>query len=161
MSIVAAVKKVIVHPERRVASGEIHGDGLIVPEDLAVAEFEAIDGECKKPLDGGLAASNSSLRQGKISGAVGIESNVDHGLLEDDFVKAELGTEKRNDFQTRHNAVNVGKGNLGGGLAAVDGDSAHVGLEEERNGVDAADLDAAAGDALHFGDEAAADQRLE
>ena len=37
---------------------------------------------------------------------------MDHGLLEDDFVKAELGTQKRNDFQTRHKAVNVGKGNL-------------------------------------------------
>ena len=68
---------------------------------------------------------------------------------------------RETDLQARDNAVHVGKGNLGGGLAAVDGDTAHVDLEEKRSGMDAADFDAAPGDALHFGDEAAADQRLE
>ncbi len=58
-------------------------------------------------------------------------------------------------------AVDVSERNLGGRLAAVDGDIAHVGLEAKGSSVDAADFGAAAGDALHFGDEAAADERLE
>jgi hypothetical protein len=40
----------------------------------------------------------------------------------------------------------------------MDGDIAHVSLEAKGSGVDAADLDAAAGDALQLGNEAAADQ---
>ena len=60
-----------------------------------MAEFEAIDGESKKSLDGSLAANDGGLSRGEISSAVGIESDVDDGLLENDFVEAELGTEKR------------------------------------------------------------------
>ena len=41
------------------------------------------------------------------------------------------------------------------------GDIAHVGLQAKGSGMNAADLDAAAGDAFHFGDETAADERLE
>ncbi len=126
-----------------------------------MAEFEAIDGKSKKSLDGSLAGNDADLSLGKIRSPIGIESDVDDGLLEDDFVEAELGTENRGDLQASHDAVSVGEGNLGGGLATVDGDIAHVDLEAKRSGMDGADFDAASGDALHFGDEAAADQRLE
>jgi hypothetical protein len=155
------MKKGIVHLERTIASGEINGDGLIVPEDLAMADFEAIDGKSKKSLDGSLAGNDPGLSLGIISRAIRIESDVDDGAIEDDLVEAELGAEKRGDLQASHDAVHVREGNLGGGLATMDSNSAHVDLEAKRSGMDAADFDPASGDALHFGDEAAADQRLE
>ncbi len=128
---------------------------------MAAAEFEAIDGKSKKLFDGRLAGNDAALALGKISGAIGIEGHVDHGLLEDDVVEAEFGTEKRAYLQASHDAVHVGERDIGGGLAAVDGNAAHVDLEEKRSGMDAADFDAASRDAPEFGDEAAADQRLE
>jgi hypothetical protein len=155
------MKKGIVHLERTIASGEIHGDGLIVPEDLPVAEFEAIDGKSKQLLDGSFAGNDRDLSLGRIRRAIRIESDVDDGSIEDDLVEAELGAEKRGDLQASHDAVHVREGNLGGGLATMDGNTAHVDLEAKRSGMDAADFDAASGDTLHLGDEAAADQRLE
>src|ERR1022692_3141790 len=107
-SVVAAPKEGIIHLERCIASGEIDGDGLVVPEDLAVAEFEAINGKSKKLLDGSFASCNSGLAPWKISSASGIKSDVNYGLLEDEFVKTELGTHQRDYLQTRHDAVNVG-----------------------------------------------------
>ena len=86
---------------------------------------------------------------------------MDDGLLEDDFVERELGTEKRDDFQAGDDAIRVGEGNLGGRLAAVDRDIAHVDLKTKRSGMDAGNFGAAPSDALDFGDESAADQRLE
>jgi len=53
------MKKGIVHLERTIASGEINGDGLIVPEDLAMADFEVIDGKSKKSLDDSLAGQTT------------------------------------------------------------------------------------------------------
>ena len=46
-------------------------------------------------------------------------------------------------------------------FAAMNRDAAHVDLQEKRSGMDAADFDAAAGDAFNFSDKAAAHQRLE
>ena len=88
MTVVSVTKKGIVHLERSIASGEIDGNGLIVPEYLAVAEFEAIDGKGKKSFDDRVTgnAAGSSLR--KIGCAVGIKSDMDHRLLEDNFVES-------------------------------------------------------------------------
>jgi hypothetical protein len=86
---------------------------------------------------------------------------VDDGLFEDDLVEGELGAEKRADLQASDDAVNVGERNLGGGLAAMHGDAAYVGLQAKGSGMDTADFDAAAGDALQFRDEPTANERLE
>ena len=107
------------------------------------------------------AATALGLPLREVGGAIRIESNVYNGLLEDDFVKTELGTEQRAELQAGYDAVHVGEGNFGSGFAAVDGDAAHIDLRAKRSGMDAADFHAAAGDALHFGDEAAANHRLE
>ena len=127
-----------------------------------MAKFEAIDGKSEELLDGSLRGlTTPTFPLGKIGSAVGIESDVDDGLIEDDLVEAELGAEKRADLQASDDAVGVSERNLSGGFATVDGDIAHVDLEAKRNGMDAADFGAASGDAFDFGDEAAADQRLE
>jgi hypothetical protein len=85
---------------------------------------------------------------------------MDYGLLENDITKAKLGTDERADLEARNNPICVGQGNLGCGLAAVDCNLANVSLQAKRRGVNASDLDATAGNALQFGDEAAADERL-
>src|SRR5271168_4552854 len=128
MSVVSAAQKGIIHLESGIACGEIDGKGLIVPQDLTVAEFETIDGKSKKLLDGGPASTHARLSLRKISCAVWIERDVDHGLLEDEFVEPELGTQKRDDFQASYDAVHVSQRNLGGGLTAMYGDPAHVDL---------------------------------
>ena len=73
-----------------------------------MAKFEMIDGESKELLDETVAADRRSSSRWKIGSAVGIEDHVDDGLLEDDFVEAKLGTDKRADLQARDNAVGVG-----------------------------------------------------
>src|ERR1022692_1398816 len=160
-SIVLAAKEGIVHLERSVAGREINRDGLVVPEDLAVADFEMTDGKSKEPLYGSLPGNGAGCSRWKICRAAGIKSYVDHRLLQDDFVEAEFGTKKRADLHAGDDTVHMGERNICGGLPAVYGDSAHVGLQAKGSGMDAGDFDAAAGDTLQFGDEAAADQRLE
>jgi hypothetical protein len=108
-----------------------------------------------------LAGNTASFPLGKISSAPGIKSDVNDGLLEDNFMKAELGAEKRDDFQPSYDAIHVSEGNLGGGLTAVNGNTSHINLEKKRSGMDAANFDAAPGDSLDFGDKAAAHERLE
>src|SRR5271170_122197 len=157
-AVVTAVEQRIVHLKRSVARCEVKRDGLVVPKDAAMAKFEMIDGEGKESLDESRAGNRGSASRWKIGGAVGIESHVDDGLLENDFIEAKLGTDERTQLQTRDNAVCMGQRHVGGRLAAVDRDIAHIGLQAKGRGVDAAYLDTAAGDALQFGDETAADE---
>src|ERR1700683_3371004 len=118
-SIVLGVEKGIVHGERNVARSEIERNGLVVPEELAALHFEAIDGKSEELLDSVRAGKGAGLALRKVGGAVGIESNVDNGLLEDNFVKAELGTEKRADLQAGDDAVGMGQRVVGGGFVAA------------------------------------------
>ena len=126
LAVIPAPEEGIVHLKGSVASSEVKWDGLVVPEDLAVAKFEMIDGKSEELLDGGLAFDGVDSSRREIGGAIGIESYVDHGLVEDDFVESKFGTEKRADLQASDDTVHVGKGNIGGGLTAVDGDIAYV-----------------------------------
>ena len=75
---------------------------------LAMAKLEMIDGKSKELLDGSLAANGAGASRRKIGGAVGIESHVNDGLLEDDFVEGKLGTKKRDDLQASDDAVRRG-----------------------------------------------------
>ena len=74
-AIVLAVEKGIVHVERNVAGGEVEGNGLIVPIDTTLAEFEAIDGQREEGLDHVLAAKSAGLALRKVGGAVGIKGD--------------------------------------------------------------------------------------
>jgi len=159
--IVLLMEKGIVHVERNVAGGEIERKSLVVPKHPATSQFEAIDGKREELLDNILACKSAGPAPRKIGGAVGIKSDVDDGLLEDDLVKSEFGTEKRTDFQAGDDAIGVGERNVGGSLTAMDGKVAYIHLQAKGRGMDAADFGAAAGNALNFGDETAADQRLE
>jgi len=158
-AVVARVQKGIIHLQPGIADGEIERDGLVIPENAAVAEFEAIYGKSEELLDRSLNRK-SARPLGKVGGTVGIENDVDHGLVEDNFVKCEFGTEKRADLQACSDGVGVGERNVDSGLAAVDGDVAHLHLQAEGNGMDAADFGAAPGNALNLGDHAAANQGL-
>jgi hypothetical protein len=160
LPIITAPEEGIVHLEGSVASGKVNRDGLVVPEELAVPKLEMIDRKSEELLDGGLAFDGADFSGREIGGAIGIESYVDHGLVEDDFVESEFGTEERTDLQASDDAVHVGERNVSGGLTAVDGDIADGSLEAEGCGVNAADFDTAAGDALYLSNEAAANQRL-
>src|SRR5271170_779251 len=90
-AIVAAAEKRIFHLQRRVAGGEINRDRLIVPEDLAVAEFEMVDGKGEELFDRSLAGSSTGLSPRKIAGAIRVESHVNDGLFEDHFLKRQFG----------------------------------------------------------------------
>jgi hypothetical protein len=79
---------------------------------------------------------------------------VDYRLLKDDFVKGKLGTKKRDYLQASDDAVHMGKGNLGGGLATVNSNIAHIGLKPQWRSMNTAYFDAATGNALQFCEEA-------
>src|SRR5271167_3034986 len=113
-----------------------------------MAEFEMIDRERKELLDGISARDGRRSSRREIAAAVGIESHMDGGLLEDHFVEGELGPKQRADLEAGDNAVHVGQRSLGGRLATVDRDVAYVSLKAKGFGVDAADFDATTGDAL-------------
>ena len=106
-SVVAAMEQRIVHLERSVARCEVKRDGLVVPKDAAMAKFEMIDERAKSRSTRLWLAIALAFRGGKWC-SVGIEGHVDNGLLDDDFVEAKLGTDKRTDFQARDNAVRMG-----------------------------------------------------
>jgi hypothetical protein len=59
VSIVTAVEEGVIHVERGVASSEIDGDYLVVPEDLAMANFEMINRQRKKLLNRSFGARRS------------------------------------------------------------------------------------------------------
>src|SRR5271168_225053 len=104
-SIVAPAEKRVVHLQRGIAGREIDRDGLIVPEDLAVAELEMVDGKGEELFDRGLAGGRSTfLPQGKIGGAVGMENHVDDGLFQDHFLKTKFGAEKKIELQAGDDA---------------------------------------------------------
>jgi hypothetical protein len=85
---------------------------------------------------------------------------VDDGLVQEDFVESEFGTEKRDYFKTGDHAIGVSERDIGGRFAAMNGDVANLRLQSKRNSVDATDLGAAIGNSLDLGNQAAADQRL-
>jgi hypothetical protein len=91
-----------------------------------------------------------------IDGAVGVDDDVDDRIVEHYRVKTDLGAQGRNYFYASNDAVNMDEGDFAWGLATVDGQIADVDLKAERNGMQATDFDAAAGDALHLSDEALA-----
>src|SRR5216684_1480136 len=160
-AIVASVKKRVIHLERSVADRKIKRDSLVVPEKLAAAKLETVDGKRKKLFDWSLAANCAGFSRRKVGGSVRIESHVDDWLLENDFPEGEFGTQKKIKLQAGNDAVHVSERDIGGRLASVDSDPTHFSLQAKRNGVDAGNFGAATGDAFHFGDEAAANQRLE
>ena len=126
-----------------------------------MAGFEVIDGKSEELFDRALAGCGGRFSLRKVGAAVGIKSDVDDRVLEDDFVEGKLGTEKRADFQAGDDAIGMGERDIGGRFASVYGDVADLHLKTEGNSVEAADFGAASGDALDFSDETAADQRLE
>ncbi len=78
--------------EPGVASGEIERDGLVVPNEVSVAEFEAIDGQREELLDCS-RAGDGGRSFGKICGAIGIKREVNDRLIEDEFLKGQFGPE--------------------------------------------------------------------
>src|ERR1022692_3992421 len=86
-SVVARVEIGIIHLEPGIAGGEIKRDGLVVPKEATVAEFEAIDGKREELFDRSLAGDGSRSPR-KICGAVGIESEMDDGLIENEFLES-------------------------------------------------------------------------
>ncbi len=156
---VAGVEVGIIHLQGHVASGEIEGDGLVVPEQTALTKFQPSDGEGEELFDRSLGRKGAGPPR-KVRGAVRIKDDVDDGLIENHFVKGELGTNQRADLQTGDNVFGVSQGNVGGGLAAMHRNIPHLDLQAKWDGVEAADFGAAAGNTLDFGDEATANQRL-
>src|ERR1700730_4456201 len=77
------------------------------------------------------------------------------------MAEAELGTKKKVELHAGDDAVGVRERNIGGGLAAMHGNAAHIDLPAKWRGMDAGDFDPASSDALYFCDEAAANQGLE
>ena len=63
-----------------------------------MTEFEAIDGEREELLDG-RGTGDGGGAFGKIRGAVGIEGEMNDGLIEDEFLKGQFGTEQRGDLR--------------------------------------------------------------
>src|SRR5579863_2589755 len=157
-AIVAAVQVGVVHAKRSITGSEINRNVLIIPEKLAVAKFEMVDGQSKELLNRRLAADGDSFSLREVGSAVGVESHVHNGLLEDDLVEGQLGTKQRADLEARHNVVCVSEGNISISLAAVDSDAAHLDREAKGDGVDAGNLSAASGDPLDFGNQAASHQ---
>ena len=72
-------------------------------------------------------------------------------------------SERRRELIFKRATMRVGMSqrDIGGGFATVDRDIAHVDLKAKGSGMDAADFGAATGDAFDFGDQTAANQRLE
>jgi len=124
-------------------------------------DFEMIDRECKELLDCRRAARSSTFSRRKIAAAIRVEDDMDDGLLQHNFVKCQLRAKKRPDLQAGNNVVYVCKRNIFSRLASMNGDATHFGLQVKWDGVDAGDFRAASGDALDFGNQAAAYQRLE
>src|SRR5258708_29741088 len=131
-AIVAAVKKRVIHLERSVADRKIKRDSLVVPEKLAAAKFETVDGKRKKLFDWSLAANGAGFSWRKVGGAVRIESHVDDWLLKDDFAEGEFGTQKKIELQAGNDAVHVSERNIGGRLAPVDCDPTLFSLQANR-----------------------------
>src|SRR5208283_2417425 len=158
--IVALVEIGICHLKRSVTYREIERNGLIVPQDLSLPKFEVSDGEREELFDRSSRGKRARALR-KVAGAIGIESNVDHGVVENELMKAKFGTKKRRDLQAADHIIGVSQRNLGGGLAAVYGDIPYLDLQAEGNGMEAADFGAASSNAFDIGDEAAPNQRLE
>jgi hypothetical protein len=72
----------VIHLEPGIASINIERDSLVVPDDAAVAEFEAIDGEREELLNPRLSRTRARAA-GEISAAIGIESKMDDRLIQD------------------------------------------------------------------------------
>jgi hypothetical protein len=85
---------------------------------------------------------------------------MDDRLIENNFLKGQLGTQQRADFQARDNAVGMRQRNLGRGFTPVDRDIPNLDLHAERNGVEGTDLGSPPGDPFDLGHQTTADQGL-
>ena len=71
----------IIHAQREIASVKIERNGLLIPKQAATADFEIAYGERKELLNGSLAGKMAGAPR-DIGGAIGIESDVNDGLVE-------------------------------------------------------------------------------
>ena len=126
-----------------------------------MAEFEVVDGKSKELLNRSGTAGSAIFSWRKIGAAVGVEGYMDDGLLQDDFVEDQLGAEKRPNFQTSNDVVDMGERNILGRLAPMHGDAAHFSLQAKWNGMNAGYFRAPSCDAFDFRHQATAHQRLE
>src|SRR5579863_8891168 len=124
-------------------------------------DIEAVDGKGEQLLDRGNLRRSRHARSRNIAGAVGRKSNVNDGMIQRQFVESQFAAQQREPLDPGHQALGVRQGNVGGGLAPVHGNLAHIHLHAERDSVNAADFHPAAGNALQLGNHAAPDQSLE
>src|ERR1700681_3011526 len=94
-------------------NGKIEGNFSIRPQQVAVPHDELINGQCEQLLDrSSLRRSLAHPESGNIRGAVRRNGDVYDGMLESHRVKAELGAQKRDHFQMRHQAVRMRQRNV-------------------------------------------------
>jgi hypothetical protein len=85
---------------------------------------------------------------------------VDHGVIQNNVVEAELGAQEGDYFDSSEQAIRVRERNISRGLTSAHGYIPHFDLHAKRSGVEAPNLGTASRDALDFCDQPATDESL-
>src|SRR5579864_9371714 len=114
---VARSQEGVLHLQFSTMGGKIQRDFLAVPKQLTMPHLEAIDGKIEKLFDRSLPRTPQNARSRNVRRAVGINRNVNQGMIKNDVTKSEFRAQKGDDLHAGDQPVRVGQRNRSRGLA--------------------------------------------
>ena len=130
------------------------------PQQFSLLYFDIGNSQREKLFRWLLAGGSADWRRWLIGRTVRINNEVGHGMFRNQRMQSDLGAEQRDDLHFELHAVHSQIGRLIGGFPSVDHQIANVHAKAERDSVQLADLNAAAGSLFERGDDPAPNHLL-
>ena len=146
--------------QAKIAGSKIKRHFLVLPQQFAILHFNARNCQRKEFLERTFAGGKTRLRHRRVARSIRIINDVNHGMVEFQFMQPDRLTEDGDNLHLRLHTIHMQERSLIGAFVTVNGQVARVHAKAKRDGVQLPEFDTPAGDFFRRGDYPPADEAL-